>query len=195
MVKRNRRPAAFKHGAYSQTDVLPGEDAAAFNKLHDDLVAEFLPHGVFEENIVADLARLCWRKLNMATYRLAERARSRHAEISEMSEDRDYDARMEQFVEGGRLGEGEFTTREETRAEKDAVDEQARQELGEAWDLIEVGDVATLDYLLKELSVAERLDGMIDRALKRLLFVRGIKSYQTSSSERIPRSIKAPDAA
>jgi hypothetical protein len=174
---------------------LPGEDAAAFKKLHDDLVAEFLPHGVFEENIVADLARLCWRKQNLATYRLAERARSRHAEIREMNEDRNYDARMEQLVEAGRLGEEELTTREETRAENDEVDEQARQELGEGWALIEIGDVATIDYLLKELSVADRLDGMIDRALKRLLFVRGIKSYQTSSAGQIPRSIKAPDAA
>jgi hypothetical protein len=85
---------------------------------------------------------------------------------------------------------------EEIRAQKEAVDEQAREELGEAWELIEIGKFATVEYLLEELSVADRLDGMIDRALKRLLFVRGIKSYvRTASEEPTPRSIKAPNAA
>lgn len=177
MVKRNKRPAAFRHGAYCQTDVLPGEDAAAFKKLHDDLVAEFLPHGAVEENIVADLARLYWRKQNMATYRLAELARSRHSEIfNEMNPRPDFNFALV--------------------TEKEAVEEQAREELGEAWDLIEIGKLATVEYLLQELSVADRLDGMIDRALKRLLFVRGIKSYAHPSSEgRTPRSIKAPNTA
>jgi hypothetical protein len=30
-----------KHGGYSRTTLLPGEDPAAFEKLHNDLVAEF----------------------------------------------------------------------------------------------------------------------------------------------------------
>jgi hypothetical protein len=188
MVKRNKRPAAFKHGAYCQTDVLPGEDAAAFKKFQDDLVAEFLPHGAFEERIVADLARLYWRKQNMTTYRLAELARRRRFEISkEMNPDQNFDLST--------LGQnGPVKTPEQIRALNEAAEERAREELREAWDLIEIGDVATVDYLLRELSVADRLDGMIDRTLKRLLFVRGIKSYAHTSSEgRTPRSNKAPN--
>jgi hypothetical protein len=186
MVKR--KPAAFKHGAYCRTDVLPGEDAVAFKKLRDDLVAEFLPHGAVEESIVADLARLYWRKQNMATYRLAEMARSRCSAIYyEMNPDENVDVP---------LLNRPVKTPEEMRAQHKAADEQARKELGEAWNLIEIGEIATVAYLLEELSVADRLDGMIDRALKRLLFVRGIKSYARTSSEGpTPRSIKAPKAA
>jgi hypothetical protein len=191
MVKRNKRPAALKHGAYSQTDVLPAEDAAAFKKLRDDLVAEFLPHGAVEENIVADLASLYWRKQNMATYRLAERARNRRSEIL-----REMNPGVGPEVDWPTFVINQTKNPEEIRAQNEAVDEQAREELGEAWDLIEIGEVATVEYLLKELSVAERLDGMIDRALKRLLFVRGIKSFaQTSSEGPTPRSIKGPKAA
>ena len=40
---------ALKHGAYSATGLLPGEDRAAFEKLHRDLQAELRPDGPFEE--------------------------------------------------------------------------------------------------------------------------------------------------
>ena len=49
-------------------------------------------------------------------------------------------------------------------------------------ELVEMGKDATIDHLLSELSVVDRLDGMIDRCLKRLLFVRGLKSIAPSSS-------------
>lgn len=58
---------------------------------------------------------------------------------------------------------------------KDA-DEQARNELGSSFELVELGNVTTLSHLLEEIAVAERLDGLIDRCLKRLFFIRGLKS-------------------
>jgi len=54
---------ALKHAGYSATALLPGEDRAAFEKLHHALIAEFTPVGALEEDIVADLARLLWRKI------------------------------------------------------------------------------------------------------------------------------------
>ena len=53
-------------------------------------------------------------------------------------------------------------------------------------DALEIVKIAALNRLMKELDVAERLDAMIDRCLKRLLFVRGIKSLapSTKSPER-----------
>ena len=56
---------------------------------------------------------------------------------------------------------------------------------------------ATLNRLVKELDVEERLDAMIDRLIKRLLFVRGLKST-TSASATVPPSYRSkgltPDA-
>ena len=71
---RNRNHPALKHGAYSATAVLPGESRAAFEKLHRDLIDELNPSGVLEDEIIADMARLVWRKQNLGTLRIAERA-------------------------------------------------------------------------------------------------------------------------
>ena len=68
---------ALKHGGYSGTSVLPGEDAAAFEKLEHDLFDELCPSGPSEEEIVMTIARLIWRKQNLDTYRKAEAARDR----------------------------------------------------------------------------------------------------------------------
>jgi hypothetical protein len=63
------------------------------------------------------------------------------------------------------------------------VDRQtAQRELGAAWQLVELNEVATSDYLLQELSPVDRLDGMIDRCHKRFLFLRGLKSISTASA-------------
>ena len=50
--------AALKHGAYSATAVLPGEDLAAFKKLHQECIAHYAPVGPLEDDVVATMARL-----------------------------------------------------------------------------------------------------------------------------------------
>jgi hypothetical protein len=62
-------------------------------------------------------------------------------------------------------------------ARKDAVqagEEQAQDELGEYYELTQHG--YHTDALTKDLDVEERLDAAIDRCIKRLLMVRGVKS-------------------
>ena len=66
----NKLHPALKHAGYSATAVLPGENRADFEKLHQDLIAEFNPVGAFEHGIVANMARLLWRKSNLATFRM-----------------------------------------------------------------------------------------------------------------------------
>jgi hypothetical protein len=66
--------AALKHGAYSATALLPGEDMAAFKELHEKIIAELAPVGPLEDDIVATITRLLWRKQNLATFRKAELA-------------------------------------------------------------------------------------------------------------------------
>jgi hypothetical protein len=74
--KFKKRHPALKHGGYFSTAVLPGENSAEFEKLHQALIAELAPTGALEENIVADIARLVWRKQNLATFRYAEDVRA-----------------------------------------------------------------------------------------------------------------------
>ena len=183
MAKRQSeiRPA-LKHGGYSGTTLLPGEDAAAFEKLHRDLIAELAPVGRLEDHIVLTIAHLVWRKQNLSTYRLAEQVRNRCSAI------------YSSLVPRIDFGLSSFDDRdpEDVRAAEREAEEQARSELGNAWKLVEMGDAATTDHLLDELSIIDRLEGMIDRCLKRLLFVRGLKSNSSTSSES--KSSTAPPA-
>src|SRR5882724_643344 len=70
-----KTPPALKHGAYAATAILPGESRTDFEKLHRDLIAEYSPNGLHENDIVATMARLLWRKQNLKTLRIAELAR------------------------------------------------------------------------------------------------------------------------
>ena len=76
-----------------------------------------------------------------------------------------------------------------------AVIERSRKDLGEFSELLDVGKAATTAGLMKELEVKERLDAMIDKCLKRLLFVRGLKSISIDAKGTPPALITAqPDA-
>ena len=82
MVKpATKFPRAVKHGGYSNTTLLPNEDAKAFKKLHGDLRDELLPIEPLEEDIVLSIARLLWRKENMSTYRVVKWANGRENQI------------------------------------------------------------------------------------------------------------------
>jgi hypothetical protein len=59
---------ALKHAGYSATSILPGESAAEFEKLHQELISEFIPNGALEHEIVATIAHLLWRRKNLATF-------------------------------------------------------------------------------------------------------------------------------
>jgi hypothetical protein len=73
--KNSSRPQAWGLFRNYYPSILPGEDPTAFQKLHRELIVELLPNGLLEHNIVATIARLVWRKHNLATFRLAELVR------------------------------------------------------------------------------------------------------------------------
>jgi hypothetical protein len=174
---------ALKHAGYSATTLLPGEDRAAFEKLYRALVSEFNPFGALEDDIVADLARLVWRKQNLAIFRTAELAGARRGQIE------DETVPPVQFRIPGDI---DLDQKEEARR---AADEQARQELGDIHQLIDIGEPATIEGLMKELDVKERLDGMINRCLKQLLTVRGVKSLSSAASSSSAPQIAGPRKA
>lgn len=65
---------------------------------------------------------------------------------------------------------------------RQAANRQAREDLGNAYELVEVGKAATFDGLTETLEIEERFGAMIDKYLKQLLFLRGLKSVSTSST-------------
>jgi hypothetical protein len=192
----NKKHPALKHGGYSTTAILPTESVAEFEKLHRDLISEFVPNGALADDIVATITRLVWRKQNLATFRTAEVARFEY----EIVMSREFYRMLPE-----QTPPPEFRGRAEAYGEADAIeieaiDDVARKELGDdAYKLAIVGEGATVDGLMNDLKVRERLNGMIERCLKRLLFVKGLKSILAPSSslplKRLTGSPGAPASA
>ncbi len=153
--------------------LMPGEDAAAYEGLHAQLVAELRPCGVLEEEIVSSVARLVWRGRNLATLRAAK-----------LAQDRLWKLKFEKLkaISGG----AERAEDVEVDQARESAKAQAREELGDIYELIEAENVATTDGLMQELTTQERLDAMIDKCMKRLLFLRGFKSMAHSSAPGAP---------
>jgi hypothetical protein len=191
-IRTKKFSPALKHGGYSATALLPGEDPAAFEKLHTDLVAELVPNGPLEGDAVATIARLLWRKQNIATFRAVAAARDKWSEaLNAEVRIREWDRMRNTPYEPDYETDGRETTTladvaSKYLAEAQRIQDNTRKELGEAYEFVEIGDIATLDQLMKDLAVEERLDSMIDKYLKRLLFLKGLKSLSPSSQTAPP---------
>ena len=189
-VQAKKLHPALKHAGYSAMGVLPGENAAEYEKLHRDLIAEFIPNGAFENNIVATMARVLWRKQNLQTFRIAELARRRCSQIrSEKLPEDEFYIPLLMPVSGKEV---DPAVRE---AAIRAAEGQARKELGDTYELAESYEIATIDSLTKDLEIRDRLDAMLDKCLKRLLMVRGIKSIMSESSSAPPKRLASPSRA
>ena len=160
--KTRKTPSAFKHGAYANTVVLDGEDPKKFGKLHRDLIAEIIPQGVLEDDIVADMARLMWRKQNLATNRLAT-------------------LRLQQIRSPGEvLGRPHTIPREPGKPSFKPPSGVVAEIVSAAEDAVGQMQMESIDNLMRDLTVEDRLNGMIDRCLTRLLRVRGLKSLNNA---------------
>lgn len=182
MTVRSKRHPALKHAGYSSAGLLPGEDAADFAKLHRELVAEFSPQGALEEEIVKAIAHCVWRRRNLATFRVAKRAQRYMRQMSA--------AAMQASDDASPSGHDPADLERRFMQKWNALEGQAREELGEFYALVEMGEEATFDGLRDELEVQSRLDATIDRCIKRLLLVRGLKSMSIG-----PASHPAPPQA
>ena len=72
MSKKPRPPSlnALKHGGYSNLGLLPGEDPDEYNEHHRQNRLEWRPAGLSEEAIVTHMGDLLWREKNLAVYQL-----------------------------------------------------------------------------------------------------------------------------
>jgi hypothetical protein len=172
MRKRsNRVPPALKHGIYSGFGLLPTESPAKFRKFKKQIFAELNLVGRLEEDIGDEIVRLEWRRQNLLTYDLAQRARALRSSI--------YSKRVPSERWLGELKielHPESPSPEVIEAARKQADKQIQAELGATLELLELGEVATLEYLEKRLGILDRLDAMITRAYKKLACVRAIKS-------------------
>src|SRR5262249_3817066 len=153
-VRGKKVHPALKHAGYSAATLLPGEDRVAFENLHKNLIAEFQPIGALEHDAVASATRYLWRKTNLQTFRLAALARAHFNGL--------HDERHREMFEPD-PAEEEFRAAQASAIEQ--VNRQARKELGEIYELVEVGHTATAEKLNEILAVEEYLDSLIDKCI------------------------------
>jgi hypothetical protein len=63
-----KRPNAQKHGIFSATAILPGEEAREFEILQANLMQEWKPTGATEEDAVLSIAKAIWRKRRLQKF-------------------------------------------------------------------------------------------------------------------------------
>ena len=111
--------AALKHGAFSATTILPGEDPTAFKESHQKIIAELAPVGALEDHIVWTIARLVWRKEHLAPLRIAEFALEHTSRIQAEK----FPPRLDSSAKRREIAMG-------------AAENQARKDLGANYELV-----------------------------------------------------------
>jgi hypothetical protein len=185
---------ALKHGGYCERSILPGEKLADFEKLHEDLVDEFQPNGPAEHDVVFSVTCLFWRKQNLETFEVAQRLTCRRDEmIEEEKRRRDLLFTYRNFDESDEEFAARLETNQAHQEARQVAEERARKELGERYELIG----QTAEGMFGQLAVEERLDAMIDRCIKRLLTLKGVKSMiaEPPPSLRMVQSFSASTRA
>ena len=182
----NKKHPALKHGGHSTTTILPTESVAGFEKLHKDLISELDPNGALADDIVATITRMVWRKRNLLTFRIAKVAHFEYKKVMR----REF-SRMLPEQTPPREFQGEVYS--EADAEKfKVINDVARKELGDdAYKLAKVRETATVDSVMNELEIQERLNATIERGVKRLLFVKGLELFWLP----LPRRLRSGSGA
>ena len=178
MRKQPKGSAALKHGGYSGLTLLPGEDRLAFEKLRRELFAELKPQGRLEQEIVTDIARLTWRKQNLGKYEFTQLLRIFEDVLITSCKVLSAQTDTEEFVKSADNYKGILEMKDKVKAQEQSASEAETEKLLKEHDLHKM---STLEGLMREWEVEERLGAMIDKCLKRLLFVRGLKSLDRSA--------------
>jgi len=208
---RNRKHLnALKHGAFADAAILPGEDPQEFEELHSALIEEWMPIGPTEEDAVLSIAKGVWRKRRMQKFLEVKLLKAafdpKHPAYDEAAALRNFGTIIEAapviaFEEcAGNLSDRkvEYLQQKFPRWKFESTSEWARAikneitsvlvpaiERGEPPDemlLCQSSAVLTEDVFKHELAVEERIDAMIDRAIKRLIQSKAMKQMLDRTS-------------
>jgi hypothetical protein len=197
--RKLKRPNALKHGVFSATAILPGEDPKEFEELHSSLIEEWMPDGATEEDAVLSIAKAVWRKRRVQLF-LEVELRSNaidpaHPSYQEtlglrgigsaiqLEPETGFQKYVDRYLQRERI---EFFEQKFPRSKFKSTWEWAAAVLEEIKSLVkphpilgsEVDQIVRLhhsaanfsfDLFKQELVLDERLDAMIDRAVKRLI--------------------------
>jgi len=213
---RFKYPNAQKHGVFAETAILPGEDPREFEQLLSDLLAEWTPNGPTEEEAVLSIAKATWRKRRVQKFLEVQVAKNQldpnHQAFNvslglqglvallEFSPETAFDEYAHRCLRPDKVS---FLKSKHPRSKYKSAEDWAKaiideinampeiQQLpGEADAVVELfQSFAAVSHELfkQELALDERLDVMIDRAVKRLVQTKAMKQMlrQTSPEQEV----------
>ena len=199
---------AFKHGVFAKMLILPWEDRREFDELHNAFVDEWKPVGPTEHDAVLSIAKATWRKRRMQYFLHSERMRAttdpNHTAYDAVSTLRALSDFVESEPDGfdralGVLPPGiagdlrqKFPRRNFQSVSEwvHAIQTEISSVLlpdAERFMNLEsmIGRDAgffTLEVIKDELAVEDRIDAMIERAIKRLVQTKAMKQMLGTTS-------------
>jgi hypothetical protein len=204
-TRKFKQPNAQIHGAFAETTILPGEDPREFDELLSALVEEWTPVGPTEEDAVLTIAKCKWRKRRVQLFFQAELLKKsvdpNHPAYNEtlgvlafaafVANDPEtafekYASRCLtkdkiEYLKGKfRLCDFESTSEWTEAITKELTSDLLRasripSELADKAALLRSSLALSPDLIEQELALEERLDAMIDRAIKRLVHTKMMK--------------------
>jgi len=171
-------PNALKHGAFSELLILPGEDPAAFEKLKQDLFAEYNVSGCSEESTMTSIAKTIWQLRRLGLYEHVQYLRACGSGSSAFTNGKNPIA---ESINAFRRKHG-FKVPEDSSPDVPSV--PVEKSIDEA--LLELGKLVTLDHLDKELDVENKLMAKLDRLLKRFFQIKAMKPLVGVSDASAP---------
>jgi len=212
--KRNvNHPNAVKHGAFAKTAVLAGEDPREFDELHSALIEEWTPIGPTEEDAVLSIAKGIWRKRRMQKFLQAKLTSHQNApdhpiygEVNVLSvlpsiieTIPDFFPQALLFLSADKAEHLEKKFPQQDFESNSAWARAVRKEItsvllpaalrlakpSDAMLLNQSSTILTPEVFKQELAVDERIDAMIDRAIKRLIQTKAMKQMLPRNSPRV----------
>ncbi len=216
--KNNRQHNALKHGAFAKELVILNENKSDFDELHDSCVKELKPSGRMEEEVVLGIAKCMWRKRRIERLFVEEANWLReHPDIEDLRQV----SRVDQIIQKGArcrdvwelLGFlpkhfceeiGKNFMRPSTEYDDEWIDRlkefistlrltAVSSVLEKREDSPFVGEIAAKirELSAKQMALEDRLDMMIDKALKRLATLKTFKQVVAIHEAGQPRKISA----
>jgi len=217
--KNDRRHNALKHGAFAKELVILGENKNDFDELHRSCIKELKPFGRMEEEVVLSIAKYMWRKRRIDRLFIDEANwLQEHPDAPELRAVSQFN---EHFIRKGtrcsvvwdllallpehyraairkefKCPSTEYDDEWIDQIKKFIVDLHSMAALGALSSLEDPSSVGKTAAKIRELSakqtaLEDRLDMMIDKALKRLATLKTFKQVVAIQETRQPRKISA----
>jgi hypothetical protein len=205
-----KMPSALSHGAYSSMAILRGENPEQYNRLFMGLVDEYMPEGTTELEAVMSLANMYWRKWRIQKAVSAQIIRWR-MDPNHPIYDKSLDPlhakaqceRLKKLLEDS--AKCSEAGSKEQKMELDALIEEFGATMSNDHVLYptaiaEQAYVLECDLFKKELDQLERIEASIDRLIKRIYQIKGMKQALFSPVlnnhvSKLPQTSKSVPAA